>query len=78
MFIPWCILISKDDQLELTDHVEAQEFTFENKWTSGPLKNTVISPEAFNIQLLSILTIEIIRQKKACLGVEWLIFDHEE
>ena len=79
MFIPQCILICKDDQLELTDHVEAQEFTFENKWTSGPIKNTNLSsPEAFHIQLISILTIEITRQKKACLGVEWLIFDHEE
>lgn len=27
---------------------------------------------------MAILTVEIIRQKKACLGVEWLIFEHEE
>ena len=79
MFIPQCILICKDEQLELTDHLECQEFSFENRWTSGPLKNcTSTSPESFQLQLVALLTIEIIRQKKNCLGVEWLIFDHEE
>ena len=79
MFVPQCLLVCKEDQLEITDHIQGQDFTFENKWTSGPLKEfTSSSPDAFQTSLVAILTVEIIRQKKACLGVEWLMFDHEE
>lgn len=79
MFVPQCLIVSKEDHLELTDTVQGQEFLFENRWTSGPLKNfTSSSLEAFRTSLLSILIVEIIRQKKACLGVEWLVFEHEE
>ena len=54
------------------------EFTFENKWTSGPLKQFSSSPEAFKHQFAAILTVEIIKQKKQCLNIDWLLFEHEE
>jgi hypothetical protein len=54
------------------------EFTFENKWTSGPLKQFSASPEAFYNQFKSILTVEIIKQKKQCLNLDWLLFEVEE
>jgi integrator complex subunit 11 len=79
MFVPQCLIVSKGDELELTDMTQGEQFTFENKWTSGPLKAfTSSSLDSFRTSLLAILTVEIIRQKKACLGVEWLMFDHEE
>ena len=66
MFLPQCIMVCKDDQLELTDQLEGStehnEFTFENKWTSGPLKQfNSSSPDAFQTSIVSILTVEIIR-----------------
>jgi len=54
------------------------EFTFENKWTSGPLKQFGQSPTAFQTTFISILTVEIIKQKKQCLMLEQLFFEHEE
>lgn len=54
------------------------EFIFENKWTSGPLKQFSASPEAFENSFSSILTVEIIKQKKLCLNLDWLLFEMEE
>jgi len=54
------------------------EFVFENKWTSGPLKQFSASPEAFTNSFSSILTVEIIKQKKQCLNLDWLLFEMEE
>ena len=54
------------------------EFDFENKWTSGPLKQFSSSPEAFKTSFVAILTVEIIKQKKQCLNIDWLLFEHEE
>ena len=55
-----------------------QEFTFENKWTSGPLKQFSASEDAFYSSFTSILTVEIIKQKKQCLNLDWLLFEMEE
>lgn len=52
-------------------------FTFENKWTSGPLRQ-YSSMENFKSSFLSILTVEIIKQKKSCLGIDHLLFESEE
>lgn len=54
------------------------EFYFENRWTSGPLKQFSASPEAFQNSFSSILTVEIIKQKKQCLNLDWLLFEVEE
>ena len=54
------------------------EFIFENKWTSGPLKQFSANPEAFQNLFSSILTVEIIKQKKQCLNLDWLLFEMEE
>ena len=54
------------------------EFIFENKWTSGQLKQFSASPEAFEMSFSSILTVEIIKQKKLCLNLDWLLFEMEE
>ena len=79
MFVPQCLMVGQGEDLELTDQIIGDAFTFENRWVSGPLKEfTSSSPYAFQTSLLAILTVEIIRQKKACLGVEWLMFDQEE
>lgn len=41
-------MVSKGDYIEMTDSINGQDFTFENKWTSGPLKEfTSSSPDAF-------------------------------
>ena len=57
---------------------QMSEFIFENKWTSGPLKQFSASPEAFQNLFSSILTVEIIKQKKQCLNLDWLLFEMEE
>ena len=49
---------------EDSDEENGMEFIFENKWTSGPLKQFSSSPEAFKHQFIAILTVEIIKQKK--------------
>lgn len=56
---------------------DSNMFTFENRWTSGPLRQYP-SAENFKQAFLSILTVEIIKQKKQCLGIELLLFEHEE
>jgi len=53
-------LDQKEENRGLND---ANMFTFENKWTSGPLRQYP-SAENFKQAFLSILTVEIIKQKK--------------
>ena len=81
------MLIAKDNKLELIDSDQVEEvqeqtslssFTFEHKWTSSPLKQFQQSSEAFFSYFVSILTVEVVKQKMQCLNIEWLLFEQEE
>lgn len=87
LFIPHCILIAKDNRLEIVDSDQIDEalemtllssFTFDHKWTSSPLRQFQQSTEAFMSYFVSILTVEVVKQKMNCLNIEWMLFEHEE